>query len=174
MGFPAKATEQGGVMANKFPIWKVVKLGIGLKTADDFRRAFKEACCKIGESADDIIGRADFIVSKSKKEVDLVIVSPADLGFRYNASRSNIYKRALELGLELCPSELGPQLCLQTKNHPHGEYFNIAMMPIIGSNNIPRAFGVERNGKTFSLHGNNGNPETTWTIASKWIFVRRR
>ena len=160
-------------MTNNFPIWKVVKLGIGLKTADDFRRAFKTACSIIGESANDIIGRAAFFVSKFKKQVDTVIVSPADLGFKYNTSRSNIYKRAIELGLELCPPELGPQLCLQTKNHPHGEYVNVAMLPILDENNSPRAFGVERDGKTFILHGNNGNPETTWTITSKWVFVRR-
>ena len=61
-------------MTNNFPIWKVVKLGIGLKTADDFRRAFKTACSMIGESANDIIGRATFIVSKFKKEVDLYAI----------------------------------------------------------------------------------------------------
>lgn len=159
-------------MNNNFPIWKVVKLGIGLKTADDFRRAFKTALCMIGVSANDIIGRAAFIVSKLKKEVNTVIVSPADLGFKYNTSRSNIYKRAIELGLKLCPPELGPQLCLQTKNHPHGEYFNVAMLPIDDENKSPRAFGVERDGKRFILHGNNGNPETAWTITSKWVFIR--
>ncbi len=160
--------------ANKFPIWKIVKLGTGLKTADDFRRAFKNLCLKIGESANDILGRAAFCVSKNKKEVNLVIVSPADLGFKSNTTRSSIYKRAKELDLELCPPEVGPQLRLQYKNQPSGEYLNIAMLAILGEKNSARAFGIERDGNTLILHGNNGNPESVWGVNSKWIFVRRK
>lgn len=149
-------------------------IGTGLKTADDFRRAFKAVGHKIGESANDIIGRASFLVSAFKKQLDLVIVSPADLSFKYNTSRSNIYKRAKELDLELCPSEVGPQLRLQYKDQPYGEYLHIAMIPIIGENNSPRAFGIERDGKMLWLHGNNGRPDSVWSVNSKWVFVRRR
>jgi len=159
---------------NKFPIWKVVKIGTGLKTADDFRRAFKAICHKIGESANDILGRAAFIISKCKKEINLVIVTPIDLGFKYNTTRLNIYKRAQELDLELCSPEVGPQLRLQYKNQPPGEYLHIAMLPILGENNQARAFGIERDGNAFFLHAANGSPESVWSVNSKWVFVRRR
>ena len=175
MGFYSIAMEQGGVMKSisKFPIWKVIKIGIGLITADDFRRAFESLCHVIDDSANDIIGRADFIVSKFKKGVELVVVSTADLGFKYNASRADIYKRAIELGLELCISEIGPQICLQCKNMSHGEYFNIAMLPIKDSYGNLRAFGVERDRKKILLHGGNGSPNSVWSINSKWVFVRK-
>src|SRR3989344_4293612 len=92
-----------------FHVWKTIKLGTGLKTADDFRQALKQAGREIGQWANDILGKPAFIASETETEVDLVNVSVAELGFEQGATRKNIYDEAIELGLELCPNEVGPQ-----------------------------------------------------------------
>jgi hypothetical protein len=51
----------------------------------------------------------------------------AELGFKEGATYSGICARALELGLELCPAEVGPALRLAYKDQPLGEWLIIAM-----------------------------------------------
>jgi len=91
-----------------FPVWKTIKLGTGLKTADDFREALKDGGFRIGDWANDILGKPAFKAAVEETEIDLVVVSVAELGFKKGATREDIYKRAQELGLEVCPSEVGP------------------------------------------------------------------
>src|SRR3990167_10444038 len=95
--------------------WKTIKLGTGLKTADDFRNAFKKAGYKIGNWGNDILGTAAFTAAVATREtsVDLVRVTVAELGFPDGARRGEIYARALEFGLRYCSAEVGPQLRLQ-------------------------------------------------------------
>ena len=106
-----------------FKTWKTIKLGTGLKTADDFRKALKKADCNISDWANDIIGKSAFSVSPEEVDAELVVVSVAELGFKNGATCADIYKRAEELGLALCPNEVGPQLRLQYKDQPNGGGF---------------------------------------------------
>ena len=91
-----------------FKIWKTIKLGTGLVTADNFRRALKTAGQRIGDCANDLLGQRAFKAAAKETEADLVVVSVAELGFPNGATRQDIYRRAQELGLMLCPPEVGP------------------------------------------------------------------
>lgn len=74
--------------------------------------------------------------ASSPVDVDLVLVDSHDLGCDSSQSRSEIYSRAKNLGLELCPPEVGPALRLA---RPDAPTLNIAMEPLIdesGSYNI--------------------------------------
>ena len=107
-----------------FPVWKTIKLGTGLKTADDFRQALKASGFEIGNWANDILGKPAFTAAAKETEVELVRVSVAERGFKNGATRKDIYQRAQELGLELCPNEVGPQLRLQYKDQPYNEWLH--------------------------------------------------
>ena len=158
-------------------VWKTIKLGTGLKNADDFRKAIKDCGMEIGDWANDIIGKPEFAVitkETEETEVDLVKITVAELGFKDGAQRDQIYGRAKELGLELCPSEVGPQLRLQYKDQPLGEWILIAMKPIRGSDGDLNVFNVEHNDSGLWLNSNYGNPGNFWNADNQWVFVRPR
>ncbi len=105
--------------AMDFPIWKTIKLGTGLKTIEDFKRAFDEVGIFFGNIAN-FLRHPSFRVSDELMEVDLVKVTNEDLGYDCNTQhlhglelRTEIIRLALAQGLVVCPAEVGPQLCLQ-------------------------------------------------------------
>ncbi len=157
-----------------FPVWKTIKLGTGLKTADDFRQALKASGFEIGNWANDILGKPAFTAAAKETEVELVRVSVAELGFKNGATRQDIYQRAQELGLELCPNEVGPQLRLQYKDQPYNEWLRIAMESIAGSGGGLVVFGVGRVDGDQWLGGGCGTPDCFWCGGGQWVFVRRK
>ncbi|MCX6760370.1 MAG: hypothetical protein NTW46_03450 [Candidatus Nealsonbacteria bacterium] len=158
----------------KCDVWKTIKLGTGLKTADDFRASLKGNGFSIGDWANDILGKPEFVVATEEKEVDLVKVTVAELGFNKGARRDQIYERARELGLEPCPSEVGPQLRLQYKDQPNNEWILIGMDPICHSDGGLRVFSVERDDSVRWLYGHYDGPGSVWGPGFRWAFVRPR
>ncbi len=66
----------------QFAIWKTIKLGTELKTADDFREALGVHGMKIGSWGNDILGKPAFTASVAEVEVDLVNVPSANSAFQ--------------------------------------------------------------------------------------------
>lgn len=157
-----------------FPVWKTIKLGTGLTTADDFRNVLRASGCRIGNWANDILGQPAFMASPEEQELDLVVVSVAELGFKNGATRKDIYKRAQELGLDFCPAEVGPQLRLEYKDQPNGEWFLIGMEPIADSDGDLKVFLVGHVELGQWLDGSGGIPEGFWLGDRRWVFARRK
>lgn len=155
--------------------WKTIRLGTSLKTADDFRAGIKTAGMYIGDCGNDILGKPAFVASPEEIEVDLVIVSNADLGFKEEAKLEDTHARALELGLELCPNEVGPQLRLQYGDQPNGEWLLVAMEPIVDLDGHRWLFSVERDddGERY-LYGSYGGPGSIWGADTRFVFRRRK
>jgi hypothetical protein len=160
----------------KFKVFKTIKLGTGSKNADDFRKAIEDRGMKIGDCwwAINILGKPEFTVATGETEVDLVKVTAAELGFKNSVRRDQIYDRAKELGLELCPPEVGPQLRLQYKDQPNGEWIHIGMEPIRDSIGDLDMFDVGRDDYGQWLGSDNGGPGCIWSAASQWVFVLPR
>jgi hypothetical protein len=121
--------QSSGVNLNKpahFQIWRKITLGT-YKGVDAYRRALDSAGIKIGDAADGILGRPAFPYGTMKTDVELVLVSAADLGVETESSLADVYKRAREVGLGLCTAEVGPQLRLDYRNQPRREALTIAM-----------------------------------------------
>jgi len=162
----AKETE------HEFDIWKTIKLGTGFKTADEFRRALRDGGFRISGWASDILGNPAFKVASEETEVDLIKVTVAELGFKEGVRRDQIYERAKEFGLELCPAEVGPQLRLRYKDQPNGEWILVAMEPIIDSGGFPGLFSVVRFVSKLWLRSGWGDPAFFWAADSRWVFCR--
>ena len=158
----------------EFHTWKTIKLGTSLKTADDFRRVFTVDGFRIGNLGNDILGKPAFKAATTQIDVNLLNVSVAELGFKDGATRKDIYERAISLGLSLCPNEVGPQLRLQYKDQPNGEWLRIAMKPITASDNNLRIFEVGHDGDGLWLIGGNGRSGGFWAGSSRFVFIRPR
>ncbi|MFA5355628.1 MAG: hypothetical protein WC302_02800 [Candidatus Paceibacterota bacterium] len=154
----------------KFEIWKTVKLGTGFKTADDFRKSLKDNGFKISDWANYILGKLAFTAATEATEVDLVRVTVAELGFEKGARRDQIYDRAKEFGLELCPPEVGPQLRLQYKDQPNNEWILVGMEPITDSDGDLSVFDVRRDDSSLWLSSYLSNPDDVCYPDNLWIF----
>jgi hypothetical protein len=161
----------GRSVDTSFKTWKTIKLGTGHQTADDFRKALKKAGCRIGDWANDLLGKPAFTAATEETEVNLVNISVAELGFPNGATRKEIYEKAKELGLELCPAEVGPQLRLQYKDQPNGEWLLIGMEPITASDGDLEVFDVGRGDDGRWLFSLYGHPDYFWSGDSRWAFV---
>jgi hypothetical protein len=128
--------QSSGVNLNKpahFQIWRRITLGT-YKGVNAYRDALDAAKIKIGDAADEILGRPAFPYARTKTDVELAVLSArADLGVESDqVSLAEVYQRARQAGLELCPAEVGPQLRLEYSNQPLGEALDIAMEPVAG------------------------------------------
>lgn len=151
--------------------WKTIRLGTGLKSVDDFRKAIKDCGMRIGDWANDILGKPEFTVTTEETEVDLVNVTVAELGFKDGTRRDQIYGRAKELGLELCPPEVGPQLRLQYKDQPKGEWILIGIEPICNSDGSLFVFDIVHNDNGIWLYSTYVDPGCVWRATSHWVFI---
>jgi hypothetical protein len=156
-----------------FSVWKTIKLG-NYKNADEFRKALKKNGFKISGLVNDILGKSEFTVAGAEEEIQLVNVSAADLGFKNGATYRGICAKAKELGLELCPNEVGPQLRLQYKDQPKDGYLRIAMEPIADSDGGLFIFYVGRDGDVLWLNGLNYDSDDFWFADNCFVFRLRK
>jgi hypothetical protein len=179
---------QAGPIARETPIWKTITVG-GLKGVNATRAAMEAAPCPIwiGDEADEILGRPAFPFNKEPFQVDLVVLSAFELGFGDEVSRNNIelgasveaslrdiYSRAIGLGFELCPAEVGPALRLNYLDQPLGEFLHIAMKPIARYRGELTDFTLGNGGAGLMIVGGNGHPDMKLPGPTRFVFVRPR
>jgi hypothetical protein len=162
-------------ISSTFKTWKRIKIGTGTKTDDNFRTTLRKADCYINPWGYDILGKPAFTVADQEKEVELIIVTVAKLALKNGATYKDIYTRAIALGLNLCPAEVGPQLRLQYKDQLKYECLFLAMEPITDTDGDPSIFVVMSSNKgKLCLKGYYGNPDNLWPPDFCLVFMRSR
>lgn len=156
---------------SRFQNFITIKLGTQ-NSAKDLLTALKTNGFLISAWAAQILKKIP--LAETETEIDLVLVTVADLGFKRSASRDAIYNRAKDLGLDLCPAEAGPQLRLQYPKQPLGEWILIAMEPITGSVGALGVFLVGRRDDGQWLDTIYGDPDYEWSPGNRWVFARRK
>jgi hypothetical protein len=176
---PARVSAAPGVVpvsVSQAPIWKTITIG-QYKGANAIRAAIDAAPCPIaiGDQADEIIGRPAFPFSRNKLDVDLVVVSVAELGFGPDgASLHDIYARAGTFDLELCPAEVGPILRLNYLDQPLGDFLHVAMRPVATYGGELVDFTLGNGGSALLLIGGDARPDVVLTGGVRLIFMRPR
>jgi len=116
-------------MINNFKIWETIKVGT-YKNADELYKAVLELTRHENEMMKSIFRIQGESIIDLEKEINLINVSVEELGFLNGAIYGDILVKAKELGLELCPLEVGPHLYLQYRDQPEGDELRIAMEPV--------------------------------------------
>lgn len=155
----------------KFPTWRTIRIGTH-RSADELRGAIIAAGNQISEWGGDILSKV--CASRKAKDLELVMVTVAELGFENGATLREIYERAKTLGLDLCPAEAGPQLRLQYTDQPMNEWLLVAMEPITDSDGYLRVFSVARNSDGSWLRASYVGPGRVWSSDDRWVFARRK
>src|SRR5215510_6343449 len=171
---PTLGAQWSGLRVDKpahFQIWRTITLGT-YKGVDAYRDALDSARIKIGNSADEILGRPAFPYEKMKTHVELTVLSAAELGVESDeSSLSDVYERARQAGLELCPAEVGPQLRLDYRNQPLGEALDIAMQPVATYSGDSTILTLVNWGTGLMLIGRDGRSESRVNRISRFVFA---
>ena len=177
LGIFQKLPENLKHMYTKFPEGRVkfrnIELGTGITDGQDFIDTMQAQGIHI-EYATQLLQNDDFKVVGEHRRADLVEVSVRDLGFNGTTRYDKIVERAKELGLEVCPAEVGPQLRLQYTDQPFGEYLIVAMNAISGRGGGPHVFVVGRDGDGLWLSTDDGRSDDEWSPDDRFVFLRPR
>ncbi len=154
--------------------WKTITIGTFTDSLE-MRDELDSMGCGVGGQAAEILARPTFILSPHKTDVELVVVSPAQLGLTSDtATLANVYAHAVQRGLELAAAEIGPQLRIQYLDQPMGEFLIIGMEPIKTWSGEPIILNVANGGAGLILIGQDGRPSAEVPLTSRFVFAHSR
>ena len=148
---------------------------VGGKSAEQLISEMEAAGIKLSSYARSmLLNKAEFIPTKDPEEMTLIRLTVGDLGFKTSATTTQIFERAEELGLELCPPDTGPNYRLKYRNQPLGEYFRIGMKPITVSDGDPNVFGLNHYDDGLWLRSGWARPGRAWYPDDEFVFRLRK
>lgn len=128
-----------------------------------------------------------FTPSNTKYSLQTVELTVGDLGFLEGATTPQIYKKASELSLELCPLELGPYLRLSYLDQPEGYSVNtgilhqapsgsitIASAALSEDEDFPEGFYIRRINGVLWLRGYRADQLHVWNNDDHFIFCQKK
>lgn len=121
----------------------------------------------------DMLKSANFITLPNTENLWTVRLKVQDLA-RRTPTTDEVYARAAELGLGLCPAELGVYQRLKDTNQPVGGWYWIAMKQIADRHGHPDVFMLGRLGDGLWLDGLWANPSSEWHPEDGFVFGFRK
>ena len=154
---------------------KIDRLPIGGKTKEQLQQELQSANIQTSSYADDLLNSPEFEPLTEVEDSVLVRLTVSDLGFPQGTTTEDIYQRAQELGLELCPPETGPELRLKADTEQRfGKYMNIAMKQIAGSSGNPSVFYLYRTTDVQWLNAYDARASGGWNAGDPFVFRLRK
>ncbi len=145
-------------------------LEIGGKTKEELKKELRENGIKTSPEVEYMIDSPDFITLENKENIKLVRLKIKDLGFTESANTDQIYDKARELGLELCPPEVGLYQRLKDKDQPFNEWYRIAMKQIAGRGGYLGVFNLGRRGGGLWLNDDWADPRDKLDPETEFVF----
>jgi hypothetical protein len=134
-------------------------LTIGGKTAQQLEEELGSAGINVGDNTRSLLRSQDFTTFPDQQTLSLVKVEVGDLGLTSNTPTTDqIYARASELGLDVCPAEVVPHLRLTYKDQPMDERLFVGMKQVTDSHGDPRVFTLERRDNGLWLSNTSAGP----------------
>lgn len=154
----------------------------GGKTVKQLKAELNQASININSyAAQDLLQSKEFSISKEPEQIDLVRLKLKDLFPNTSEfpTTDEIYHKAQELGLELCPAEAGPAYCLALahqmsgelkKEQPMNEHINVAMKQISDPDGRPSILilGIDERGVRLDIR--RAKPTSSWNFDHEFVF----
>lgn len=156
------------IVLRKLLTWRKVTVGVHGSVAT-LKQALIDNKFNVSDYASQILEKMK--VSKVAIELELVVLSVAELGFTNGATFAQIVEQAKQLELDLCPAEVGPVLRLVYKDQLRGEWLLVAMEPIADSDGRSSVFDVDHDGDGLCLCTGWFDPGLVWRLGSRWVFI---
>lgn len=170
--------QQAGIehVYNSFPEGRVrmQKLEIGGKSKQQLVAEMKQRGINIYEDAQQMIDSTDFTTLPQKDSIDLVRLRVQDLGLKGTPTTDEVYAKANELGLDLCPAEVGPHLRLKNTDQPLGEWYLIGMKQIAVRHGHSHVFYLVRHEYGLWLSHYWAEPGNEWYPDDEFVFALRK
>jgi hypothetical protein len=141
----------------------------------------------MNEYGERLLADDKFTTSDTKYSLQTVELNVGGIGFPDGATTAQIFKRAIELGLELCPLELGPHLRLEFLNQPEGYSGNtlqrhqapsgsitIASEILTEDDDFPKGFYLRRINGVLWLRGYIADHLHVWNPDDHFIFCQTK
>jgi len=169
--FPGIFSKNINQIFTSFPEGKIQKYEttIGGKTKEELKTELEEKKIYVSDYAKDLMDK--ITTSKNQENLNLIRLTVKDLGFPNGATTDEIYKRAQDFGLELCPAEVGPQLRLSYSGQ---DWMLIAMKQISDRDGHPGVFDLGHVGVELALYTYDADPSIRWRGSRKFVFSLRK
>lgn len=149
--------------------------------------ALLAAGIELNRAAEALFADYRFTTSEASSILETVEVAVAGLGLTEGGTIAQICERSVDLGLSLCPLELGPHLRLQFLDQPEGYVGHppslhrappgsiaIASGELSEDSDVPKGFYLRRIKGVLWLRGYWSQPENVWSPEDHFIFARAR
>lgn len=172
-----KMTQRYGITLKS----RTNRVEVGGFTKEQLAKKLQEQGICINDYGKQLLADERFSVSKTPYRIEISERTVADLGFPEGATLLEIYQRAEELGLSLCPLELGPYLRMQYRDQPIAEdsapnqapagSLTIASEPVSEDDGFPKGFYLRNIAGQLWLRGYTVDEKHLWSAADHFIFT---
>jgi hypothetical protein len=163
------------------------KVEVGGLTKSQLIQKLQQYSILMNESGERLIAANIFTTSETKYIIQTVEITVGDLGFLDGATTAQLFKRASDLGLELCPLELGPYLRLEYLDQPEGYLgkplrqhpapfgsITIASKILHEDYDFPKGFYLRRINGELWLRGFQADHLHVWNPDDHFIFCKQK
>ncbi|TSC88998.1 MAG: hypothetical protein G01um10145_707 [Microgenomates group bacterium Gr01-1014_5] len=150
-----------------------IDLAIGGVPKEKLLQLVKDMGNQISSNAEDMLRSSNFTTIAEGQMIRLFKAPITALGFHRGATIKEVYARIDELGADLCPAEVGPDLRIQDTNQPTNDWYCIAMKQVAGSDGDPHVFLLARRESTW-LSSISAGSDSEWSPGSRFVFSIRK
>lgn len=143
-----------------------LKTDASIQSSEQAKEKLESQGIFISDYGKDLLDKTEY--SKEQKQYKLVQFTVGQLGFPQGATTDQIYAKAEELGLKLCPAEVGPQLRL---SYSGKDWKPIAMKQISGRRGNPLVFSLYSGVSGLKLNANYADPSDEWHSDCQFVFL---
>jgi hypothetical protein len=145
-------------------------VAVGGLTKAEIREEFRRHGISMNAYGEALFASAAFAETQSSRAIKTIEVTVRDLGFPQGAMPAELFARAGEMGLELCPLELAAYLRLQYLDQPESHWITIASPRPPADSNLPSGFYIRRLADGLWLRGYVASDDHVWDADDHFVF----